>query len=63
MAGKPGNFINKSSLEEVISENSALTQTESIANSSIYNEIIQDINGFEQYYQREQKKAEETSMR
>ena len=52
--------MQKSSLEEMVSERSTFkTETESIANSSIYKEIIQDMDGFAQYYERERKKAEE----
>ena len=52
--------MQKSTLEEVVSDRSTFkTETESIANSSIYKEIIQDMDGFAQYYERERRKAEE----
>jgi len=58
----PGYFTHKGSLEEIASENSALkTHTDSLADSSIYNELIEDMEGFMQYYEKDKKKAEDVT--
>ena len=53
----PGHFAHKGSLEEVMSENSTMrTATESLADSDIYHELADDMDGFVKFYEKEREK-------
>ena len=58
-----GHFVHKGSLEEVMSESSAMrTATESIVDSHIYNELASDLSGFAKFYEKERKKEIEREI-
>ena len=53
----PGHFVHKGSLEEVLSDSSAMrTHTESIADSAIYHELASDMSGFAKFYEKERQR-------
>ena len=53
----PGHFVHKGSLEEVMSESSAMkTATDSLADSEIYKELADDMDGFIKFYELERQK-------
>ena len=56
----PNQFMHKGSLEEIHSDSSAMrTATESIADSSIYKELADDMDGFLKFVEKQQKREEE----
>lgn len=48
-----GHFKHKGTLEDVESESDIVTATESIADSDIYNELADDMDGFVKFYEHE----------
>lgn len=56
LKNKPGNFAHKGVLEE-ISSDSHTSQTESLANSSIYKELVNDLEGISKKLEKERVEA------